>query len=138
MKYIAKHLEESKYPLELRGPFSYRDDIPGLSKHLFVAYKMVNILQAAGLDQSKMYMKAMFPAGMADTKKELMAKVANGGLDPQIQGPKLVKMCVRCIKCFLAYFTGNKEDLESSEEDEEDDDEEEGGKKGGRWVVIFK
>ena len=64
--------------------------------------------------------------------------MANGGLDPQIQGPKLVKMCVRCIKCFLAYFTGNKEDLESSEEDEEDDDEEEGGKKGGRWVVIFK
>ncbi len=32
-------------------------------------------LQAAGLDQSKMYMKAMFPAGMADTKKELMEKV---------------------------------------------------------------
>jgi len=75
MKYIAKHLEESKYPLELRGPFSYRDDIPGLSKHLFVAFKMVNLLQAAGLDQSKMYMKAMFPAGMADTKKELMEKV---------------------------------------------------------------
>jgi hypothetical protein len=46
MKYIAKHLEESKYPLELRGPFSYRDDIPGLSKHLFVAFKMVNLLQA--------------------------------------------------------------------------------------------
>jgi hypothetical protein len=133
MKYIAKHLEESKYPLELRGPFSYRDDIPGLSKHLFVAYKMVNILQAAGLDQSKMYMKAMFPAGMADTKKELMDKVHQGGLDPQIQGPKLVRMCVRCIKCFLSYFTGNKEDLETSEE-EEDDEEEDGDQKnkGGR------
>jgi hypothetical protein len=56
---------------------------------------MVNILQPGGLDQSKMYMKAMFPAGMADTKKELMDKVQHGGLDPQIQGPKLVRMCMR-------------------------------------------
>jgi hypothetical protein len=46
-------------------------------------------------------------------------QVASGGLDPGIQGPRLVKMCVRCIKCFLAYFTGNKEDLETSEEEEE-------------------
>jgi hypothetical protein len=54
--------------------------------------------------------------------------VASGGLDPGIQGPRLVKMCVRCIKCFLAYFTGNKEDLESSEEEEGEDDEEGGGR----------
>jgi hypothetical protein len=39
-------------------------------------------------------------------------------------------MCVRCIKCFLAYFTGNKEDLETSEEEEGEDDEEGGGRYG--------
>ncbi len=57
----------------------------------------------------------------------LFIQVASGGLDPGIQGPRLVKMCVRCIKCFLAYFTGNKEDLETSEEEEEGEEDEEGG-----------
>jgi hypothetical protein len=62
----------------------------------------------------------------------LFIQVASGGLDPGIQGPRLVKMCVRCIKCFLAYFTGNKEDLDTSE-DEEGEDDEEGG---GRYLTI--
>ena len=67
MKYISNKLVEHKYHLEMDGPFRYRSDIPGLSKHLFVAYKFVLMLEGAGYDNSKMYMSAMFPQGMADT-----------------------------------------------------------------------
>ena len=122
MKYIAKHLEEAKYPLELRGPFAFNHDSPGLSKHLFVAFKMVEILEAAGYDQGKMYMQAMFPMGMGDTKKEIIEKATRGSLHPEINGPKLVKMCVRSIKCFIAYFSGKKDDIKSSDDEEGEDD----------------
>jgi len=115
MKYIAGKLQELKYHLELDGPFRYRSDIPGLSKPLFVAYKMVTMLEAAGYDGSKMYMSAMFPQGMADTKTALVTLVTNGKLDPRIKGSKLTKMCVRCIRCFLAYYTGKNDDIDTSD-----------------------
>jgi len=115
MKYIAGKLVELKYHLELDGPFRYRSDIPGLSKHLFVAYKMVTMLEAVGYDGSKMYMSAMFPQGMTDTKKTLVNLVTSGKLDNRIKGSKLTKMCIRCIKCFLAYYTGKNDDIDTSE-----------------------
>merc|ERR1719427_2137320 len=115
MKYIAGKLLELKYHLELDGPFRYRSDIPGLSKHLFVAYKMVSMLESAGYDGSKMYMSAMFPQGMADTKTALVNLVTKGKLDPRIKGSKLTKMCVRCIRCFLAYYTGKNDDIDTSD-----------------------
>jgi len=115
MKYIAGKLQELKYHLELDGPFRYRSDIPGLSPPLFVAYKMVTMLEAAGYDGSKMYMSAMFPQGMADTKTALVGLVTNGKLDPRIKGSKLTKMCVRCIRCFLAYYTGKNDDIDTSD-----------------------
>eukprot|EP00092_Neocalanus_flemingeri_P004867 GFUD01005237.1.p1 GENE.GFUD01005237.1~~GFUD01005237.1.p1 ORF type:complete len:1554 (+),score=557.90 GFUD01005237.1:650-4663(+) len=115
MKYIAGKLLELKYHLELDGPFRYRSDIPGLSKHLFVAYKMVTMLEGVGYDGSKMYMSAMFPQGMADTKTALVNLVTKGKLDPRIIGSKLTKMCVRCIRCFLAYYTGKNDDIDTSE-----------------------
>jgi len=117
MKYIAKNLEESKYALELRGPFAFNTDSPGLSKHLFVAYKVVHLLETGGYDQSKMYMQAMFPAGLSNTKTEIIEKAKKGKLDAEIHGPKLVKMVVRCIKCFIAYFSGKKDDIQSSDEE---------------------
>lgn len=134
MKYIAKNLEESKYPLELRGPFSFNDDSPGLSKHLFVSYKIVEILEAAGYDQSKMYMQAMFPSGIGNTRDEMIEKVNKGTLHPEIHGPKLVKMCVRCIKCFIAYFSGKKEDIRSSEDEGEEEEEAESTARETRTV----
>merc|ERR1719318_1914193 len=115
MKYIAGKLLELKYHLELDGPFRYRSDIPGLSRHLFVAYKMVTMLESAGYDGSKMYMSAMFPQGMADTKSALVSLVVTGKLDPRIKGSKLTKMCVRCIRCFLAYYTGKNDDIDTSD-----------------------
>merc|ERR1719427_699720 len=115
MKYIAGKLQELKYHLELDGPFRYRSDIPGLSPPLFVAYKMVTMLEGAGYDGSKMYMSAMFPQGMADTKTALVGLVTNGKLDPRIKGSKLTKMCVRCIRCFLAYYTGKNDDIDTSD-----------------------
>jgi len=118
MKYIAKHLEESKQKLEMRGPFAFNVNSPGLSKHLFVAFKMVEIMEGAGYDQSKMYMQAMFPGGLNTIKTEMIEKANKGILNSAINGPKLVKMCVRCIKCFIAYFSGNKEDLASSEDED--------------------
>jgi len=115
MKYIAGKLQELKYHLEMDGPFRYRSDIPGLSKPLFVAYKMVTMLETAGYDGSKMYMSAMFPQGMADTKTALVNLVSNGKLDPRIKGSKLTKMCIRCIRCFLAYYTGKNDDIDTSD-----------------------
>jgi len=129
MKYIAGKLQELKYHLELDGPFRYRSDIPGLSKHLFVAYKMVSMLEGAGYDGSKMYMSAMFPQGMADTKAALIGLVTGGKLDPRIVGGRLTKMCVRCIRCFLAYYTGKNDDIDTSEG--ECSETESGGEAGG-------
>jgi len=115
MKYISSKLVEHKYHLEMDGPFRYRSDTPGLSKHLFVAYKIVLMLESAGYDNSKMYMSAMFPQGMADTKTKLIKMLTNGELDPKIKGSRLIKMCIRCIKCFVAYYTGKSDDIASSE-----------------------
>ena len=115
MKYISGKLVEHKYHLEMDGPFKQRSDTPGLSRHLFVAYKIVLMLEAAGYDNSKMYMAAMFPQGMADTKAKLIKMMTNGELDPKIKGSRLIKMCNRCIKCFIAYYTGRSEDIASSE-----------------------
>eukprot|EP00090_Calanus_glacialis_P034363 TRINITY_DN5765_c0_g1_i1.p1 TRINITY_DN5765_c0_g1~~TRINITY_DN5765_c0_g1_i1.p1 ORF type:complete len:1490 (+),score=607.25 TRINITY_DN5765_c0_g1_i1:212-4471(+) len=130
MKYIAGKLLELKYHLELDGPFRYRSDIPGLSRHLFVAYKMVTMLESAGYDGSKMYMSAMFPQGMADTKSALVSLVMNGKLDPRIQGSKLTKMCVRCIRCFLAYYTGKNDDIDTSDGECSEESGGEGEQKG--------
>ena len=115
MKYIAGKLQELKYHLEMDGPFHYRSDIPGLSEPLFVAYKMVTMLETAGYDGSKMYMSAMFPQGMADTKTALVNLVFNGKLDSRIKGSKLTKMCIRCIRCFLAYYIGKNDDIDASD-----------------------
>ena len=115
MKYISSKLVEHKYHLEMDGPFRYRSDTPGLSKHLFVAYKIVLMLEGAGYDNSKMYMSAMFPQGMADTKAKLIKMMSSGELDARIKGSRLVKMCLRCIKCFIAYYTGKSDDIASSE-----------------------
>ena len=115
MKYIAGKLVEHKYPLQLEGPFKQKVGNTGLSKHLFVAVKIVGMLEAAGYDNSKMYMSAMFPQGMEDIKAVLMKKMTSGSLDPKIKGSRLVKMCMRCIRCFVAYYTGKAEDIASSE-----------------------
>jgi len=127
MKYIAGKLSDQKYHLELSGPFKYNSNIPGLSKPLFVAFKMVTMLEEAGYNGSKMYMSAMFPAGIKDTKADLIESVTTGKLDVRIKGNKLVKMCVRCIRCFLAYYTGKNDDIDSSEgecsEGSDNDDE---------------
>jgi len=127
MKYIAGKLSDQKYHLELSGPFKYNSNIPGLSKPLFVAFKMVTMLESAGYNGSKMYMSAMFPAGIKDTKAALIELVTTGKLDSKIKGNKLVKMCVRCIRCFLAYYTGKNDDIDSSEgecsEGSEDEDD---------------
>ena len=104
MKYIAKHLEEKRHSLELRGPFKFNDNMPGLSRHLFVSFKMVDILEKAGYDQSKMYMQSMFPNGMKNIKEEMLDSAAKGKLHSEVHGPKMVKMVSRCIKCFVAYF----------------------------------
>ena len=142
MKYIAGKLQELKYHLELEGPFRYRSDIPGLSKHLFVAYKMVTMLEGAGYDNSKMYMSAMFPQGMADTKAELVSMVTQGKLDEKIQGSRLTKMCIRCIRCFLAYYTGKNNDIDTSEGECSEEEvggqtgEEETGKKTARVKTV--
>ena len=115
MKYIAGKLVEHKYHLELEGPFKNKSSTMGLSRHLFVAVKMVGLLEAAGYDNNKMYMSAMFPQGMADIKAVLMKLMTTGKLDPKIKGSRLVKMCMRCIRCFVAYYTGKAEDIASSE-----------------------
>ena len=80
-----------------------------------MAYKIVLMLEQAGYDNSKMYMSAMFPQGMADTKSKLIKMLTNGELDPKIKGSRLIKMCIRCIKCFIAYYTGKSDDIASSE-----------------------
>ena len=80
-----------------------------------MAYKIVLMLEQAGYDNSKMYMSAMFPQGMADTKTKLIKMLTNGELDPKIKGSRLIKMCIRCIKCFIAYYTGKSDDIASSE-----------------------
>ena len=123
---------EFKYHLELEGPFKQRagTQTQTLSKHLLVAVKIVNMLESAGYDNNKMYMSAMFPAGMKDIRTTLIKLMTSGKLDPKIKGPRLVKMSMRCIKCFVAYYTGKADDIPSSEgewtEDEgethEDDD----------------
>ena len=126
MKYMAAKLVEQKYHLELAGPFAYRADTPGLSRHLFVAARMVALLEGAGYTGSKMYMSAMFPAGLQATKEELVGLVSSGKLHAGIQGSRLVKMCVRCVRCFLAYYTGKSDDIDTSE-GECSDSGEEGG-----------
>ena len=140
MKYMAGKLVEQKYHLEMAGPFAYRSDIPGLSKHLFVAYKMVTMLEEAGYTGSKMYMSAMFPAGLKDTKTELIGLVNKGKLHPGIKGSKLTKLCVRCIRCFLAYYTGKSDDIdtsdgECSDSNDEVEEEEEGANKPNKTVT---
>lgn len=122
MKFVAKKLEERGARLELSGPFIFRDDTPGVSRFLFVAYKMVQLLEKAGYDSSKMYMAAMFPAGIKDLKSDLKTLVFTGKLDSGIKGQRLVKTAVRCIKCFVSYYTGTKADADSS--DGEDSTEE--------------
>ena len=119
MKYIAKNLEEASWPLALEGPFAFNTNSPGLSTHLFVAFKIVQLLEAAGYDQGKMYMHAMFPVGLDNTKKEILEKVNQGKLHPEIYAAKLslVKMVVRCVRCFMAYFSGKKEDIHSDDDD---------------------
>jgi len=140
MKYMAGKLVEQKYNLEMAGPFAYRSDIPGLSKHLFVAYKMVTMLEEAGYTGSKMYMSAMFPAGLKDTKTELIGLVNKGKLHQGIKGSKLTKLCVRCIRCFLAYYTGKSDDIdtsdgECSDSNDEVEEEEEGINKPNKTVT---
>ena len=138
MKYMAGKLVEQKYHLEMAGPFSYRSDIPGLSKHLFVAFKMVTLLEGAGYNGSKMYMSAMFPAGLKDTRAELVELVSSGKLHQGIQGSKLTKLCVRCIRCFLAYYTGKSDDIDTSDgecSDSGGEVEGEGGRKGANKTV---
>ena len=140
MKYMATKLVDQKYHLEMAGPFAYRSDIPGLSKHLFVAYKMVTMLEEAGYTGSKMYMSAMFPAGLKDTKTELIGLVSKGKLHPGIKGSKLTKLCIRCIRCFLAYYTGKSDDIdtsdgECSDSNEEEEGEDEGGNKPNKTVT---
>eukprot|EP00088_Acartia_fossae_P005675 TRINITY_DN1255_c0_g2_i2.p1 TRINITY_DN1255_c0_g2~~TRINITY_DN1255_c0_g2_i2.p1 ORF type:complete len:1840 (-),score=597.38 TRINITY_DN1255_c0_g2_i2:454-5973(-) len=120
MKYIAKHLEEKRHTLELRGPFKFNDNMPGLSKHLFVSYKIVEILEKAGFDQSKMYMQQMFPNGLNKTKADMLDMAGKEKLHPEVHGPKMIKMVSRCIKCFIAYYSGKKDDLASSSEEEGD------------------
>ena len=133
MKYIAGKLVEHKYHLELEGPFKQRAGTPGLSKHLLVAVKIVNMLESAGYDNNKMYMSAMFPAGMKDIKTTLIKLMTSGQLDPKIKGSRLVKMSMRCIKCFVAYYTGRADDIGSSEgecsEDEGEIQDDEDGRK---------
>merc|ERR550519_3290651 len=123
MKFVAKKLEERGARLELSGPFRYREDTPGLSKYLFVAFKMVKLLEKAGYDSSKMYMAAMFPAGMKDLRNDLNTLVFRGKLDPEIIGSRLTKMAIRCIKCFISYYTGKKDDMESSGGEDDSDNE---------------
>ena len=140
MKYIANKLVDQKYHLEMAGPFAYRSDIPGLSKHLFVAYKMVTMLEEAGYTGSKMYMSAMFPAGLKDTKTELIGMLAKGKLHEGIKGSKLTKLCVRCIRCFLAYYTGKSDDIdtsdgECSDSNDEVEEDEEGANKPNKTVT---
>ena len=121
--------------------FVSRDDIPGLSKNLFVAYKMVTLLEAAGYTGSKMYMSAMFPAGLKDTKAELIALVTEGKLHPGIKGSKISKLCVRCIRCFLAYYTGKSDDIDTSDgecsdsEGEKEEQETGGGPQTNKTVT---
>jgi len=141
MKFIAKKLEDGAYPLELSGPFRYKENTPGLTKYLFVAYKMVRLLETAGYDGNKMYMAAMFPTGMKTLKTDLSTLVFRGKLDPRIKGSKLSKMAIRSIKCFIAYYTGKQDDLEMSDEgecSEEDEGElpETDTKKGSRTVPM--
>ena len=138
MKYISNKLVEHKYHLEMDGPFRYRSDIPGLSKHLFVAYKFVLMLEGAGYDNSKMYMSAMFPQGMADIKAKLTKMLTTGELDPRIKGSRLVKTCQRCVKCFIAYYTGKSDDIGSSEGECSSLDEEEAEAGGGKKAVKVK
>ena len=122
MKFVAKKMEERGARLDLSGPFVFRDDTPGVSKYLYVAYKMVQLLEKAGYDSSKMYMAAMFPAGIKDLKSDLKTLVYTGKLDSGIIGKKLTKTAIRCIKCFVSYYTGTKADADSS--DGEDSNEE--------------
>lgn len=141
MKFIAKKLEDGAYPLELSGPFRYKENTPGLTKYLFVAYRMVRLLEKAGYDGNKMYMAAMFPTGMKNLKSDLSTLVFRGKLDPRIKGSKLSKMAIRSIKCFIAYYTGKQDDLEMSDEgecSEEDEGElpETDNKKGSRTVSM--
>ena len=46
---------------------------------------------------------------------KLIKMLTNGELDPKIKGSRLIKMCIRCIKCFVAYYTGKSDDIASSE-----------------------
>jgi len=122
MKFVAKKLEERGARLELSGPFIFREDTPGVSRYLFVAYKMVGLLEKAGYDSSKMYMAAMFPAGIKDLKSELKTLVYTGKLDDGIKGKRLTKTAIHCIKCFVSYYTGTKADDDSSDEADSNDE----------------
>merc|ERR1719150_3502888 len=80
----------------------------------------------------------MFPAGLKDTKTELIGLVSKGKLHPGIKGSKLTKLCVRCIRCFLAYYTGKSDDIDTSDggcSDSNDEVEEEGANKPNKTVT---
>ena len=127
-----------KYHLEMDGPFRHISDIPGLYKHLFVAYKFVLMLEGAGYDNSKMYMSAMFPQGMADIKAKLTKMLTTGELHPRIKGSRLGKTCQRCVKCFIAYYTGKSDDIGSSEGECSSLAEEEAEAGGGKKAIKVK
>ena len=103
VKEIAKHLEEKRHSLELRGPFKFNDNQPGLSKYVFVAQKMIDILDKAGYGEGRMNM-CMFGMGLDKIKEEMLDAAAKGKLLPEVHGPKMVKMMSRCIKCYVAYY----------------------------------
>merc|ERR1719410_1597820 len=70
---------------------------------------------------------------MKDIKTTLIKLMTSGQLDPKIKGSRLVKMSMRCIKCFVAYYTGRADDIGSSEgecsEDEGEIQDDEDGRK---------
>merc|ERR1712226_841699 len=109
MGYMARKLVEQKFCLKLAGPFAYRTDIPHLSKPLFVASRMVALLEAAGYSHSKMYKLVMLSPKpkLNFIKPDLVALVEDGELHPDIKGSQLTDMCVRCVLLYFSYYTGD-------------------------------